>query len=196
MRERLLVSVINLALAEAAVLYAIKVYSVSPFSSFYSSDLFFIPLLAVPLVFLIRKHNPFSFFHYILLLIVCSGVFLANSETFYSLLDSAYVLGYKALSQYVRSVFTPYEGTSIFIELLTITWMFIFAQIFWFTSEKLELSKEAAMQWGYIFFVSFIVFMIYPYFINALAEFNYPILFMGVGGVVFLLIASYMLSRA
>lgn len=196
MRERLLVSVINLALAEAAVLYAVKVYSISPLSSFYSSDLFFIPLLIVPLVFLIRKSNPFSFIHYVLLLIVCSGVFLANSETFYSLLDSAYVLGYKDLSQYVRSVFSPYEGTSVFIELLTITWMFIFSQIFWLTSEKLEFNRGTVVQWGYIFSVSFILFMIYPYFINSLiTTFNYPILFMGVGGVIFLLIASYLLSR-
>ncbi len=195
MRERLLVSVVNLALAEAAVLYAVKVYSVSPFSSFYSSDLFFIPLLLVPLIFLIRKDNPFSIFHYVLLLIVCSGVFLANSETFYSLLDSAYVVGYKGLSQYVRSVFSPYEGTSVFLELLTITWMFIFSQIFWFTSEKVEFSKETVMQWGYIFSVSFVLFMVYPYFVNSLTTFSYPLLFMGIGGVIFLLIASYLLSR-
>ncbi|MFO7967154.1 MAG: hypothetical protein R6U44_06115 [Archaeoglobaceae archaeon] len=195
MRERLLVSVINLALAEAAVLYAVKIYSISPFSSFYSSDLLFIPLLAVPLIFLIRKDNPFSFIHFVLLLIVCSGVFLANSETFYSLLDSAYVLGYKDLSQYVRSVFSPYEGTSVFMELLTITWMFIFSQIFWFTSEKVEFSKETGVQWGYVFSVSFLLFMVYPYFINALTTFNYPLLFMGIGGVLFLLIAFYMLSR-
>lgn len=195
MRERLLVSVINLALAEAAVLYAVKVYSVSPFSSFYSSDIFFILLLVFPLIFLIRKHNPFSFFHYGLLLVVCSGVFLANSETFYSLLDSAYVLGYKDLSQYVRSIFSPYEGTSVFLELLTITWMFIFSQVFWFTAEKVELGKETAVQWGYIFSVSFVLFMIYPYFINALTTFNYPLLFMGIGGVIFLLVASYLLSK-
>ncbi|MFP3945936.1 MAG: hypothetical protein ACOC5L_03700 [Halobacteriota archaeon] len=195
MRERLLVSVINLALAEAAVLYAVKVYSLSPFSSFYSSDLFFILLLAVPVIFLIRKQNPFSFSHYVLLLVVCSGVFLANSETFYGLLDSAYVLGYKDLSQYVRSIFSPYEGTSVFIELLTITWMFVFSQIFWFTSEKLEFNKETAVQWGYIFSVSFAIFLVYPYFVNSLTRFDYPLLFMGVGGVIFLLIASYLLSR-
>lgn len=195
MRERLLVSVINLALAEAAVLYAVKVYSVSPLSSFYSSDLFFIPLLAVPLIFLIRKDNPFSFIHYVLLLIVCSGVFLANSETFYSLLDSAYVLGYKDLAQYVRSVFSPYEGTSVFLELLTITWMFIFSQIFWFTSQKVEFSKETAVQWGYVFSVSFVIFLVYPYFVNALTTFDYPLLFMGIGGVIFLLVASHLLSR-
>lgn len=195
MRERLLVSVINLALAEAAVLYAVKIYSISPLASFYSSDLFFIPLLLVPIVFLIRKENPFSFFHYVLLLIVCSGVFLANSETFYSLLDSAYVLGYKGLSQYVSSVFSPYEGTSVFLELLTITWMFIFSQIFWFTAEKVEFSKETTMQWGYIFSVSFVLFLVYPYFINALTTFDYPLLFMGIGGVILLLIASYLLSR-
>lgn len=196
MRERLLVLVINLALAEAAVLYAVKVYSISPFSSFYSSSLLFIPLLVVPLLFFVIKRNPFGFFHYGLLLVVCSGVFLANSETFYSLLDSVYFLGYKGLSQYVKSVFSPYEGTSVFMELLTITWMFIFSQIFWFTAEKVEFSKETAVQWGYIFSVSFIVFLMYPHFINGLTTLSYPLLFMGIGGVIFLLVASYLLSRA
>jgi xanthine/uracil permease len=194
MRKLQFASIINLSLAEIASLQAVQLYSASPFSSFYSSDLFFIPLLVLPVIFMIRKDNPFNFIHYSILVTLSSGVILAKSETFYALLDAAYALGYEDLAIYINSVFSPYGNESIFQQLLLITMLFILSQVIWNSAERSEF-KTAIFQWIYAFFILLMTFLIYPYFIGLLSSYDYPLLFMGIGGVICLLAAAYLLSR-
>jgi|Deesub1362A_J573_1020465.scaffolds.fasta_scaffold01361_4 hypothetical protein len=194
MREGQIASVINLTLAEVSALIAVQVYSGSPYSNFYPSDIFFIPLLIIPLIFMVRKSNPFSFLHYTLLIFLCTGMLLARSELFYALLDSIYAFGYRDLSQYIYSVFNPFKDVSVFQQILLITWFFVLSQFIWNTVEQGE-GKEVLVRWGYIFSVSLAIFLIYPYFTGIAAYYDYPLLFMGVGGVLFLLASAYLLSR-
>ena len=194
MRERVIASVISLSLAEIAALQAFQVYSSSPYSTFYPPDAFFIPVLILPLLFMLRKTNPFSFIYYSLLILLCTGILLARSETFYAILNSVYTVGYRDLSEYINSVFSPYKGTSIFHQLLLITWAFLLSQFVWNSIEKIG-GREVFVQWGYVFSISFALFLIYPYFTGIVVFYDYPLLFMGVGGVIFLLAAAFLLSR-
>lgn len=194
MRERVIASVINLSLAEISALQAFQVYSSSPYSTFYPPDVFFIPVLLLPLIFMIRKSNPFSFMHYSLLILLCTGVLLAGSEIFYAILNAIYTVGYRDLSEYINSVFESYRGASTFHPLLLITWAFLLSQFLWNSVGKIE-GREIFVQWGYIFSVSTILFAAYPYFTGMAVLYSYPLLLMGIGGLIFLLAAAYLLSR-
>jgi len=194
MREKVIASVINLSLAEITALQAFQVYSSSPYPTFYPLDVFFIPLILLPVLFMVRKSNPFNFIHYSLLVALCSGILLARSETFYAILNAIYTIGYHDISEYINSVFSPFKGSSVFQQLLFITWAYILAQFIWNSADKIE-GRDVFVQWGYIFSISILLFAVYPFFTGMAVLYTYPLLFMGIGGLVFLLVAAYLLSR-
>jgi len=194
MNEKMTITVINLFLAEMATIVGLQVYLKSPFAVFYNSDVLTMGLLLAPLLFLVQKRNPFDFIYFPILISLGLGNLLTDSKSFHSLLDSFYAFGYTSQAQNINSIFSMYSGVDIFNELLLITWLFILSQIFWNLIDKTK-GKDALTQGSYVFAITFLLFLTYPLILNNIALLNYPLLFMGVGGVLLLIAGSYILSR-
>lgn len=194
MNERIAITLVNLFLAEIATLTGIQVYLKSPFAVFYNSDLLTMALLIVPLLVVVQKRNPFNFIYFTVLISLGLGNLLTDSKSFHSLLDSFYTFGYTSQAQNINSIFSLYSDVDIFSELLLITWFFVLSQIFWNLIDNAK-GKDALIQGSYVSAITLALFLIYPPILSNIMLINYPLLLLGVGGILLMIAGSYLLSR-
>jgi hypothetical protein len=206
MRKKYLLSaaLVNLVIAEIAALQSYQNFLASPIAAFSYPDFTFIVVMAIPILLMLKRGNPFGFTFFSILIILNMGFLLAKSEIFYAVLDAIHSLGFKSIAEYLYSVFSQYAGQSILQSLLTITWFFVLSQLIWVSAEKAEEFEERGLkagkiivfQWAYIFIISYLVYSAYPAILEIKIDYSYPPLFTGIAGVIAIITAAYMLSKS
>ncbi len=187
------VGVLNVILAELAILIAVEIAETSPLSMFIPTRFLYI-LAILPPVFFLLKRNPFDFLLFVILIAIASVKVLSNSEMFYSILDAIYFFGFSNLAEYLNSIFSAYRSSPNISALSAIVILYVIAQISWTIEEKL---KKLGLEIGYplaiLGIVGFAIYLFYPLVLSFHA-YGFPLLFMGLIGVTLILIATYLLA--
>ncbi len=185
--------ILNLILAEIAVIIAINIAEASPLSIFIPIK--FIYLVAIlPPVFLLLGRNPFDFPLFVILIAIASVKVLSNSEIFYSLLDALYYLGFKSLAEYLNSVFTAYKSNPNISALSALVILFSISQISWIIEDELnKLRLEIIHPLAILGIVALAIYLFYPMVLSFRA-YGFPLLFLGLIGVALIVVAIYLLA--
>ncbi|RLI86235.1 MAG: hypothetical protein DRO98_05685 [Archaeoglobales archaeon] len=187
------IRILNIVLAELAIFIAVGIAEASPLSMFIPARyLYFLAIL--PPVFLLLKRNPFDFPLFAILIVMASVKVLANSEMFYSILDTIYFFGFRGLAEHLNSIFSAYRSSPNISALSAIVILYVIAQISWAMEERL---KKLGLGFGYplviLGIVGFAIYLFYPLILSFHA-YGVPLLFMGLIGVTSILIAIYLLA--
>jgi hypothetical protein len=199
---------INLLLAEFAAYQALYAFFKSPFvvvgSKYFALGLLYPVVIAVPLLLLILRRNPFSFGFFYFLIFLSIGNILAKSELFYAFLDALYVLNFGDLASYLNSIFSSSKHIFILDLLLNIVWLFVLSQLIWISMEKGREMEERGMaarnlvifQWGFAFISTYLIFLLYPAIFGfSIAVDNIPLIFTGIAGIAIFITSALVLSR-
>ena len=187
------VKILNLILAEIAVIIAISVAEASPLSIFIPIKFLYI-IAVLPPVFLLLGRNPFDFTLFVILIAVASVKVFANSEMFYSLLDALYYLGFRGIAEYLNSVFVAYKSYSNVPALSALVILFSASQISWNIENKFkELKLEIGYPLAILGIISLAIYLFYPMILSFKA-YGFPLLFLGLIGVALIIVATYLLA--
>ena len=187
------VKVLNLILAEIAVIITVSVAEASPLSIFIPIKFLYI-IAVLPPVFLLLGRNPFDFTLFVILIAIASVKVLSNSEIFYSLLDALYYLGFRGIAEYLNSVFVAYKSYSSIPALSALVILFSASQISWNIENKFkELKLEIGYPLAILGIISLAIYLFYPMILSFKA-YGFPLLFLGLIGVALIIVATYLLA--
>ncbi len=199
--------IINLLLAEVASYFALEAFFKSPFvvlgSKYYALETIYPFVMAIPLLLLILKRNPFSFGYFYFLILIVSGNILAKSELFYAWLDVLYFLKLGNLASYLNSVFSSAKGIDVTPVLLDVVWLFVLSQLIWISAEKGREMEERGMsaknlvlfQWAFAFIFTYVVYLVYPSFVRFDVGVELPLIMAGIVGIAMFIVVAVILSR-
>jgi hypothetical protein len=191
-----MIRILNLLIAEIAVIIAVEMTKSSPLPMFVPANYLYV-LTVIPIILLLFGRNPFDFPLFAVLVMLLSSKVLANSEIFYSSLDAIYFLGYKNLAEYLETIFSVYKSTSDIMGLSALVVLYSVSQIIWVMAKKSKDLKRLGMNVNYQIAVlgitALAIYLFYPALI-APQSLEIPLLFLGLIGVVLVILAMYLLT--